>query len=121
MTEQIKFLETKFFRPRDIGCNRKPIYDENGNYLRDELKSGFEFDDFSDLKQKLVEILGLNLYDHLYITECGGVINGLCIGYVEQTKTPEELAHIVSKKIIHIKQDSYDEEQKIITDIMKGE
>ena len=83
---------TKFFRPRDIGCNRYPIYDENGEYLRDGLKSGFEFDDFADLKQKLVELLGHKLYDHLYITEDGGVINGLCIGYVEQTKPPEELA-----------------------------
>ena len=80
-----------FFRPRDIGCNRYPIYDKNGKYLRDELKSGFEFDDFDDLKQKLVELLGLKLYDHLYITECGGVINGLCIGYVERIKSPEEL------------------------------
>jgi len=26
-------------------------------------------------------------------TECGGVINELCIGYVEKTKPPEELAH----------------------------
>ena len=51
-----------------------------------------EFDDFDDLKQKLVELLGLKLYDHLYITECGGVINGLCIGYVERIKSPEELA-----------------------------
>jgi len=78
-------LPTNFyhFRPRDIGCNRYPVYDENGKYLRDEVKSGFQFSDFADLKQKLVEQLGLKLYDHLYITECGGVINGLCIGYVE--------------------------------------
>jgi hypothetical protein len=77
---------TNFFRPRDICCNRYPIYDENGKYLRDELKSGFVFTDFADLKQKLVELLELNLYDHLYITEDGGVINGLCIGYVETNK-----------------------------------
>jgi len=71
------------FRPRDVGCNRYPIYDENGKYLTDRLKSGFAFTDFADLKQKLVELLELDLYDHLYITEDGRVINGLCIGYVE--------------------------------------
>ena len=89
----IEPMTRQFFRPRDVSCNRYPIYDENGKYLRDELKSGFEFDDFDDLKQKLVELLGINkLYDHLYITEDGRVINGLCIGYVERTKTLEELA-----------------------------
>jgi hypothetical protein len=77
---------TNFFRPRDIGCNRYAVYDENGKYLRDEVKSGFQFSDFVDLKLKLVEQLGLKLYDHLYITECGGVINGLCIGYVETNR-----------------------------------
>jgi len=78
-----------FFRPRNVSCNRNPIYDKNGEYLRDELKSGFEFDDFDDLKQKLVELLELELYDHFYITEYGAVINGLCIGVVERTKSPE--------------------------------
>ena len=82
-------MTRKFFRPRDVGCNRYPIYDETGKYLRDGVKSGFEFDDFDNLKQKLVELLGLKLYDHLYITEDGRVINGLCIGYVEP---PEELS-----------------------------
>ena len=76
---------TNFFRPRDVGCNRYPVYDENGKYLRDELKSGFEFTDVADLKQKLVELLKLKLYDHLYITD-GAVMNGLCIGYVEGVK-----------------------------------
>ena len=86
-------MTRQFFRPRDVSCNRYPIYDENGKYLRGELKSCFEFDDFDDLKQKLVELLGINkLYDHLYITEDGGVINGLCLGYVERTKPLEELA-----------------------------
>ena len=85
-------MTRKFFRPRDITVNRYPIYDENGKYLTDGLKSGFEFNDFANLKQKLIELLGHKLYDHLYITEDGGVINGLCIGYVEQTKPPEELA-----------------------------
>ena len=85
-------MTRKFFRPRDITCNRYPIYDENGKYLRDGVKSGFEFNDFADLKQKLIELLELKLYDHLYITEDGGVINGLCIGYVERTKPPEKPA-----------------------------
>jgi hypothetical protein len=89
----IEPMTRQFFRPRDVSCNRYPIYDENGKYLRGELKSGFEFDDFDDLKQKLVELLGINkLYDHLYITEDGRVINGLCLGYVERTKTLDKLA-----------------------------
>jgi hypothetical protein len=79
MTDQ----NTNFFRPRDVGCNRYELYDENGEYLGDRVKNGFEFNDFTDLKQKLVELLELKLYDHLYITEDGRVINGLCIGYVE--------------------------------------
>jgi hypothetical protein len=81
---------TNFFRPRDIGCNRYPIYDENGKYLTDGLKSGFEFTDFADLKQKLVELLELKVYDHLYITKDGGVINGLCIGYVDALNNIED-------------------------------
>ena len=89
----MELMNRKFFRPRDITVNRYPIYDENGKFLRNEVKSGFEFDDLDDLKQKLVELLGINkIYDHLYITESGGVINGLCIGYVERTKPLEELA-----------------------------
>jgi hypothetical protein len=87
----------KFFRPRDIVCNRYPIYDENGKYLTDGLKSGFEFTDFSDLKQKLIELLGHKLYDHLYITEDGGVINGLCIGYVEPPKLNPKLIELGEK------------------------
>ena len=90
-------MTRKFFRPRDITCNRYPIYDENGKYLRDGVKSGFEFNDFADLKQKLIELLELKLYDHLYITEDGGVINGLCIGYVERTKPPEKPAQDPTK------------------------
>ena len=81
---------TNFFSPRDIGCNRYPIYDENGKYLTHRLKSGFEFNDFTDLKQKLVKLLELKVYDHLYITKDGGVINGLCIGYVDALNNIED-------------------------------
>ena len=94
----IEPMTRKFFRPRDVSCNRYEIYDENGKFLRDEVKSGFEFDDLDDLKQKLVELLGINeIYDHLHITESGGVINGLCIGYVESPKLNPKLIELGEK------------------------
>lgn len=38
--------------PRDIGCNRYPVYEE-GKWVRDEVHDGFNAKDLDDLIEKL--------------------------------------------------------------------
>lgn len=48
----------KEFIRRDVGCNRTAILDENGNFLRVELRPNIFFEDTSDLVVQLQKDIG---------------------------------------------------------------
>jgi len=77
----------KYFVPRDVGCNRYPLYDKDGKWDRDVLRDGFKFDGLEDLKSKLHEKYKrpISNVENLEIRD-GCVIDGLLIGWVRDLK-----------------------------------
>jgi len=80
-----------WFRPRDIGINRYPLY-INGQWQRDCVYDGFEFTDIEDLKAKLAEKYNgwkndQGLLDLLTIKDNGGehltVMAWTAVGWVK--------------------------------------
>lgn len=85
-----------YYQPRDIGCNRQGVY-ENNQFVRTAVKSGFYFKDH-DTKDLLNQILLMNtefVLEHLNVIESGPQIyspkrwghvthSGVIIGYVNR-------------------------------------
>jgi len=83
-----------YFLPRNIGCNRYPVYDIEGKFLYDRVREAFEFEDLDDLKLKLISLYG---YRRVSDVEIDGKIvkAGLLIGWV---KTYEEYVAILKER-----------------------
>jgi hypothetical protein len=85
-----------YFLPRSVGCNRYDLFDIQGNYLRCEVREGFEFEDLEDLRSKLISLYGYST-SHIDDVEIDGqtVKAGLLIGWV---KTYEEYVAALKEK-----------------------
>lgn len=65
------------FVPRNIGCNRTPIYDDSGKWIRDEVNPSTKFINFSEIQEKFFKLSkNFHLVVQNGIVKHGGIVCG---------------------------------------------
>lgn len=86
-----QFKRKSFYQPRDIACNRKPVYDKGGSLMYYRVKDGFYFETVEDIANHPMNAQfsnGIKIVDNtvyaVYESNIGiNNYNGFAIGYVK--------------------------------------